>query len=98
MSYITILSIFLVVGIMLEFIFKPHLFDSLKERILWTFVIFVIGIVWDTYAVLNEHWIFPGNDLVGIYIGVLPIEEFLFFLIPPYFALTLATVIKERMK
>lgn len=55
-------------------------------------------IAWDTYAVSHQQWIFPGNGLLGVYIGILPIEEYLFFLKPPYFALTLATVIREKMK
>ena len=83
MSYILILFLFLVAAISLEVIFHPHLFDSLKERITWTLIIFIIGILWDTYAVSHQQWIFPGNGLLGINIGILPIEEYLFFLIPP---------------
>jgi lycopene cyclase domain-containing protein len=54
--------------------------------------------VWDIYAVAHQHWIFPGPGLSGIYIGLLPIEEYLFFLIPPYLAITIAVIIRERIK
>lgn len=47
-----------------------------------------IGISWDTYAILNRHWEFSGHGIFGIHIGVIPIEEFFYFLIVPYFALT----------
>ena len=98
MSYIFILIIFLVAGVSLECVFRPHLFDTVKERVIWTLIILAIGITWDTYAVTHHHWLFPGNDLLGIYVGVLPIEEYFFFIIPPYFAITLAVIIRERMR
>lgn len=98
MSYISILCLFLVVAVILEFYYHPHIFDSLKERVVWTLIILVIGITWDVYAVLHQHWVFSGVGLLGINIGILPVEEFLFFLIPPYFAITLATIIREKMR
>lgn len=98
MSYIAILLLILVATIFLEITFHPHPFDSLKERLVWTLIVFIIGVAWDIYAVAHQQWAFPGNGLLGINIGILPIEEYFFFLIPPYFALTLATIIRERMK
>ncbi len=98
MSYIAILSLFLISSLFLEIYFKPHLFDSIKERLLASAIIFIIGIIWDTYAVSQQHWIFPGPGLVGVFIGKLPMEEYLFFLIAPYFAVTTATIIREKIK
>lgn len=98
MNYINILSLLLLAALILEIVFKPHLFDSIKERIIFSLIIFFIGVTWDTYAVSQQHWIFPGPGLIGVFIGNLPVEEYLFFLIPPYLAITIATVVREKIK
>ena len=60
--------------------------------------IFLIGMTWDYYAVWRGHWIFPGNGLIGTRIFGLPIEEFMFFLIGPYFALTIYNMSNSKIK
>lgn len=60
--------------------------------------IFIFGMIWDYYAVSNQHWIFPGPGLIGTRIYGLPIEEFLFFLIVPYAAFTIYKFYDSRIK
>lgn len=86
--YPTSLLVLLLSGLALEVIFHEHLFKHLKARIIWAAMFLAIGISWDTYAILNRHWEFSGHGIFGIHIGVIPIEEFFYFLIVPYFALT----------
>ena len=86
--YVTSAGIFLAAAIILEIIFKEKLFHSFKERILWVLIFLLVGAPWDALAIMNKHWIFPGQGILGIYIGVIPIEEFLWYMIIPYFALT----------
>ena len=88
MDYLTILLIFLLVAVFFELIFRIRLYHSFKERIIIVGLFFILGITWDFYAVSRGHWKFPGNGILGVYVGNLPIEEYLFFLIMPYFAVT----------
>ncbi|MEM4240141.1 MAG: lycopene cyclase domain-containing protein [Candidatus Woesearchaeota archaeon] len=92
MEYFLILMGFLLASLLLEWRFHVKIYHSRKERIFTMLTIFVIGMVWDYFATWRHHWIFPGNGLLGIRIFNLPIEEFLFFLIGPYFALTIYKV------
>ena len=89
MFYIISVFILLIIGITLEFFFKEHLFHFLKARIMWALVFLVVGTIWDTYAIPNGHWVFTGKGILGVYIGVIPLEEFMWFLIVPYFCLVL---------
>lgn len=98
MEYLYILLFFLALALFLEWKFRVHLYNSKKERIITTLVIFVIGVVWDSFAVSRQHWIFPGKGLVGIKIGILPIEEYLFFFIMPFLAITIYKVIIKKVK
>ncbi len=98
MPYIFFLSIFFLSALFLEFRFRIHLYRSLKERLIVTFFFFVVGVAWDTYAVTSKHWIFPGDGLIGYHIGVLPLEEYLFILIVPFWILTAYKVWDKKIK
>lgn len=97
MEYIIILAILFLFSIFLDFKYRIKLYNSRKERILIPILFFIVGFVWDTYAVYRGHWTFEGSGLIGIKIGLLPLEEYLFFLILPYFILTLYRVLKKEI-
>jgi lycopene cyclase domain-containing protein len=45
-------------------------------------------VIWDYYAIINNHWFFDPEKTTGItLIGFLPLEELLFFIIVPIAAL-----------
>lgn len=44
-------------------------------------------LVWDFYAIERGHWWFDEQRVTGLSIGILPIEELLFFIIVPIAAL-----------
>ena len=78
----------LAAGLILEYIYRERLFRHLKARIMWALIFLFIGTLWDQYAIPHKDWIFTGKGTTGLYIGVIPVEEFLWFLIVPYFSLT----------
>lgn len=97
MEYIIILLFLLCVQLFLEHKFHLHLYKSRKERFIIPLIFFVIGIAWDSFAVARGHWSFNMDKLLGIKIGYLPIEEYLFFLIIPYSILTIYRVLKREI-
>jgi len=86
--YLISASILLVAALTLEVIYHEHLFKHLKARIVWIFVFLLVGIIWETYGIIRGHWVFTGKGILGIYIGVVPLEDFLWLLVMPYFCLT----------
>jgi len=93
MRYLLILTIYAIFSLFIQIFAGVNLWTNHSERrvtILWLTIIFFIGFVTDYYSsVIKKIWIFPGNEIIGTRIFSLPIEEFLFFLIIPYFALVL---------
>jgi lycopene cyclase domain-containing protein len=67
-----------------------------KEALLFAVTCFVIGVVWDTYAILRGHWSFGEQFFVGVKIGVMPVEEYLFMLIIPFSVLVLYKIVTEK--
>jgi len=89
MSYLTTLIIVLTSALFIEWFFKEHLFHSLKERMLCVTIALVSITIWDLYAIPRRHWVFPGQGILGIFIGPIPIEEFLWTVWVPYFWVTI---------
>ena len=44
-------------------------------------------LAWDFYAIERGHWWFDEQRVTGLSIGILPIEELLFFIVVPIAAL-----------
>ena len=98
MIYPLILSGYLLVTIFLHITFQIKLWKNSKEKkavIIWFIIIFITGTLFDFFATYKKIWIFPGNGITGLRIFWLPIEEFFFFLIIPYFVLVLYKVLNK---
>ena len=60
--------------------------------------IFIVGSIMDSIAVWLKIWEFSSKETLGIRIGILPIEEYLFFLILPYFGNTVFKFFEKKFK
>lgn len=98
MIYLIILGLFLVISLFFEHKFKLRLYQSQLERFLIPLFFFIVGTAWDTFAVYNGHWYFNLKNLSGVKIGLLPLEEYLFFLIVPYGIITFYKVLQKKIK
>lgn len=98
MEYLIILSLFFISAIFLEWNYKIHLYHSRKERIIITLSLLIVGTAWDHYAIYRGHWTFLGTGLIGIKIGLMPLEEYLFCLIVPFWILTVYKVLDKKIK
>ena len=87
------------ISVFLDWRYSLHLYQSSKERRVIPILFFIIGSIWDSWAVWRGYWNFEeGKGLIGITIGFLPLEEYLFFLIFPYFLLTIYFFFKREIK
>ncbi len=57
-----------------------------------------IEIPWDMLAVSNTIWYFPEGGSLGLHIGILPIEEYLFMITVTAFIVTTAIVYRYKIK
>ena len=95
--YLAILLAFFACAVWLEWKYHVHLYANRRERLLITLMFFVIGVAWDSFSTIEKTWIYPGNNLIGITIGVLPLEEYLFSLIVPYWILTVYAILNKKL-
>ncbi|MEK7151354.1 MAG: lycopene cyclase domain-containing protein [Patescibacteria group bacterium] len=89
MTYLVILIIVVGLAMTIEVVFKEHLFKSIRGRIICALIALASITIWDLYAIPGGHWIFSSKGILGIYIGPIPIEEFLWALFVPYLWVTI---------
>lgn len=96
-EYLIILIILLAISLLIEINSPIKPFSNLKERIAIGVLFFVIGVSWDSFAIWRGHWIFPQGQNLGLTIGYMPVEEYLFILILPYIIIALYVFVKARL-
>jgi lycopene cyclase domain-containing protein len=98
MEYLLIQLGFLIISIFLVCKYKLKIFKSKKHAFILLGVIFLLIIIWDSTAVFYGWWKFPGTGLIGITIGLLPIEEYSLAIIVPWFIVVFYKFIEEKLK
>jgi lycopene cyclase domain-containing protein len=98
MEYLIILGIIFVVTLLLEKIYHIHLYHNRKERCEIVILFFIMGVIWDSYAIWRGHWVYPPTSNTGIFLGLMPIEDYFFVLILPYFIITLYKIIDSKYR
>jgi len=96
LEYLAILIAVFLVFMNLKLKYKIQLFNSVKEGLLLAILLLVIGGLWDSYAILRGYWSFREEFFIGVDIGVMPLEEYLFMLIIPFLVLVLYKIVTEK--
>jgi len=92
---ITLISVFLVC-LAVKWKFKLRLFDSLREALIVFGSLFVIGIIWDSFSIYRGYWSFNRSFLLGIKIGLMPLEEYLFVIVIPFLTLVIYRMVRRK--
>ncbi len=84
MEYLILLISILIACAVIKLGFKLQLFSSKKRAALTLCSLFVIGSTLDSFAIVRGYWSFQKQFFVGVTIGVMPVEEYLFVLVIPF--------------
>lgn len=88
LSYIGVLVFILFGTIWLEILMQARVLRKIKRLVLTLIPVVILFVLWDYYAIMNDHWFFDEDKTTGIFlIGFLPLEELLFFITVPIAAL-----------
>ena len=96
MDYIAILGVLLLCIIVIKLRYRVQIYKSTRHAITSTLLFLVVGVAWDSFSIYRGIWTFPGTGTLGILIGLMPLEEYLFILILPLWILTLYRVLAPK--
>jgi len=97
MEYLIVLIFIFLVCIAVKVRYGLRIFKSAKECVLVLGSLFVIGSGLDSFALLRGYWSLEAKFFVGIKIGVMPLEEYLFMLVIPILTLTVYRLVREKI-
>lgn len=98
MEYILILLAIFLLTLLLERVFRVHLYHNRRERFEVVVLFFFVGVIWDSFSISRGYWLFPRDHTLGVTLGNMPLEEYVFMLVQPYFILTVYKVIDGHVK
>ncbi len=93
MEYLVTLLILFFVFLFLKYKFKIKIFNSHKQWLAAYAIMFAVGVALDTYAIARGWWSFGNQYLVGITIGLMPIEEYFVIIVMPFCIMVLYKII-----
>ena len=71
----------------LALVLRARVYSKPLRLILTLIPMLIAFLAWDFYAIERGHWWFDEQRVTGLSIGILPIEELLFFIVVPIAAL-----------
>lgn len=96
-EYTLILLSLLLVSIFLHWEYKLKIFKSRSHAFTFFTFLFLVGAVWDYIAISRGHWSYGEKFLLGPHFASIPIEDYSFFLVLPYFGLVLWKFIEQSL-
>jgi lycopene cyclase domain-containing protein len=97
-EYVLILLLLLLVAIFLHRLNKITIFGSKLFIFIYFSIALLFGTTWDHFAISRGHWSFGEKFLLGPRIGLMPIEEFGFFIVMAYFVLVVYKSLEKHLK
>jgi len=98
MEYLLIIVLFFLLALFIKWKFKIKVYNSTKQAVIVTFSFLIIGVLADSFAVWRGYWSFHSPYVLNFTIGLLPLEEYLLFLVAPFFGITVYKFFKKIIK
>ena len=98
MEYLFLIVLFFLLALFIKWKFKIKVYNSTKQAFIITLAFLIIGVAADSFAVWRGYWTFHTPYVLNFTIGLLPLEEYLLFLVAPFFGITICKFFKKIIK
>ncbi|MHA7859907.1 lycopene cyclase domain-containing protein [Tessaracoccus sp. Y36] len=82
-QYLILMAACVAVTLPLEFVLRARVYRRPLRLLLAMLPMLVVFLAWDVLGILRDHWTYSERFTTGIMLGILPLEELLFFLVIP---------------
>ena len=81
--YLLLLGACVLITLPLEFFLRARVYRRPLRLLLAMLPMLVIFVSWDILGIVRGHWTYSERFTTGIMLGIMPVEEFLFFVVVP---------------
>jgi len=83
-AYLAVLLFIVAMTLPLELYLGVRVWRRPRRLAMTVLPVVVVFVVWDLYAISQDHWFFDPEQTTGVLLlGTLPLEELLFFVVAP---------------
>lgn len=82
-QYLLLMGACVLITLPLEFLLGARVYRSPKRLLTAMLPTVIIFTLWDVLGIVRQHWTYNGDFVTGIDLGVLPLEELVFFIVIP---------------
>ena len=82
-QYLLLMAGCLLITLPLEFVLRARVYRRPLRLLLALLPVLVVFIVWDVVGILRGHWSYNPRFVTGVELGVMPLEELVFFIVVP---------------
>lgn len=82
-QYLILMAACVAITLPLEFVLRARVYRRLVRLLLAMAPMLVVFVAWDLVGIVRGHWAYSERFTSGIMLGIMPIEELLFFLVIP---------------
>lgn len=86
-EYLILMAACVAITLPLEFVLRARVYRRLP-LVLPTILVVVLAFgAWDLLGIARDHWTYNPQFITGIQLGIIPLEEIVFFIVIPLCAL-----------
>ncbi len=82
-QYLALMGACLLLTLPLEFVLRARVYRRPVRLVLALLPTIVVFVVWDVVGILRHHWSYSPRFTTGVMLGVMPLEELVFFVVIP---------------
>lgn len=82
-QYLLLMAACVAITLPLEFVLRARVYRRPLRLLLAMLPMLVVFIAWDVLGIVREHWTYSAEFTTGVMLGVMPLEELVFFIVIP---------------
>ena len=82
-QYLALMALCVILTLPLEFVLRARVYRRPLRLLLALLPTVVVFTIWDVVGILRNHWTYSPTFTTGIHLGVMPLEELVFFIVIP---------------
>lgn len=82
-QYLLVMGGCLLLTLPLEFVLRARVYRRPLRLALALLPTVVVFVAWDLLGIVRDHWSYSSRFTSGIMLGIMPLEELVFFLVVP---------------